>query len=171
MRWFAGGLPRVAFVIISTLLIYASTLIGIRFGDRRALAQLNPFDFVVAVAFGSIVARTATSATPTYVEGLTALVTLLAAHRVLSIARRRSVRVRRVIDRPPVVLIRDGEIHEDAVAGADLTTSDLATLLREQGVRSVDEIELAVLEARGVVSVLRHGDTRIEPWLDCDTDT
>lgn len=68
--WLGGQVPRVLFVVVSTLLIYASTLIGIRLGERRALTQLNPFDFVVAVALGSIVARTATSRSPTYVEGL-----------------------------------------------------------------------------------------------------
>lgn len=165
--WLGATLPRVGFVVLSTLLIYASTLVAIRLGDRRALTQLNPFDFVVAVAMGSLVARTATSPQPSYVEGLAGLVTLLFGHLVFSQIRRRSDRVRRVVDRSPLVLVRDGEVRTEALVSADLTDTDLARLLRENGVRRVEDVELAVLETRGVLSVLPHGDGAIDDWLDC----
>jgi uncharacterized membrane protein YcaP (DUF421 family) len=165
--WLGTTLPRVGFIVLSTLLIYGSTLVGIRLGDRRALTQLNPFDFVVAVALGSLVARTATSPQPSYLEGLTGLVTLLVSHLVFSQVRRRYDGVRRIVDRPPLVLVRDGEVRTEALASADLTASDLARLLRENGVRRVEDVEVGILETRGVLSVLPHGDGRIDDWLNC----
>lgn len=165
-EWLISPFDTVLFVVISTLLIYVSTLAGLRLGDRRALTQLSPFDFVVAVALGSIVARTATTRTPTFLEGLAAIVTLLVTHRVFSLLRRHSRVIERLVDQPPVVLIRDGRVQEGALRRADFTEGDLTTMLREQGVRSIDDVALSVLETRGVVSVVMRGDRPIDDRLD-----
>lgn len=167
-EWMVSSLDRVLFVAVSTLLVYASTIIGLRLGDRRALTQLSPFDFVVAVALGSIVARTATTRVPTVVEGLAAIVALLVFHRLLSLLQLRSGLVRRMVEQPPIVLIRDGRVHDDALARADLTEGDLATLLREQGVPSIDDVRLSVMETRGVVSVISGVTGPIDRRLDVE---
>lgn len=163
--WLIDDWQTVGFVALSSALIYVSMIVGLRLGERRALTELTTYDFVVAVALGSIVGRTATTETPSYVQGLAALVTLLVVHRIISAARRRSGRLRLWTDGEPLLLVVDGAVRDDGLRRAQMTRADLAVALRERGVRRLDEIEAVVLEARGALSVIRRGDDPVDELL------
>lgn len=163
--WLVGPLPTVAFVAVSTVLMYCSTVAALRLDERRTLAQMSPFDFVVAVALGAIVARTATTPEPTYVQGLVAILALLLTHRLLGLLRARSARVSRVLEKPPVVLVSRGDIHRTALRDAHLVESDVLSMLRGHGVVRLQDVDLAVLESNGTVSVLRAGGEPVEKVL------
>ncbi|MDP8977683.1 MAG: DUF421 domain-containing protein [Actinomycetota bacterium] len=163
--WFVGSLPTVAFVAASTVLIYCSTIVVLRLDERRTLAQMSPFDFVVAVALGAIVARTATSPQPTYLQGLVAVVALLATHRLLGVCRARWEGVRRVLEKPPIVLVSRGAIHSASLRDAHLVESDVISMLRGQGVVRLEDVDLAMLEANGTLSVLCGGEHGVDDAL------
>jgi uncharacterized membrane protein YcaP (DUF421 family) len=155
-EWIFGSWRTIGFVAVSTVLIYVSVVLVLRLGERRTLAEMSGFDFAVTVAVGSIIGRVATAPEPSYVQGLAALVTLLAAHHVITYARARSPRVKRWVERPPRVLVRDGEIIHDALRREHITEDDLVRKLREHDVHSLTEVELVVLETKGGFSVLRR---------------
>jgi hypothetical protein len=96
--WTLGSWRTVGFVALSTLLIYVSVVVALRVGERRTLAEMSGFDFAVAVAVGSIIGRVSTARSPTYVQGLAALVTLLVSHYLITFARARSARLRLWLD-------------------------------------------------------------------------
>ncbi|MCA1682993.1 MAG: DUF421 domain-containing protein [Actinobacteria bacterium] len=156
-RWLVGPLGSLGFVALTAALMYLSTVLALRVGERRTIAEMSAFDFVVAVAIGAIVGRTVTSAEPTYLQGMTAIVTLLVTHHVVGILRRRFPAVRRAVEERPVVVVTDGRVHERAVAAVDLTMEDLAAKLRQRGIPRLEEVELAVLESDGRVSVITRG--------------
>jgi uncharacterized membrane protein YcaP (DUF421 family) len=152
--WLFGEWRSVGFVALSTMLIYLSVVIGVRLGERRTLTEMTAYDFAVAIALGSIIGRTATTADPSYVKGATAVAALLLCHHTLSLLRVRSAFLRRIIDRPPTDLVRDGQIIDGRLRRAHMTEMDLDMVLREHGLRSVDEAALVVLEPRGAFSVV-----------------
>ncbi|MFN2607902.1 MAG: DUF421 domain-containing protein [Acidimicrobiales bacterium] len=156
-RWLVGPLSSVGFVSLTAVLMYVSTVLALRVGERRTIAEMSTFDFVVAVALGAIVGRTVTTAEPTYLQGMAAIVTLLVAHHVVGALRRRWPAVRRVVEDRPVVLVVGGQVRADALASADFTEDDLAAKLRQGGVPRLEEVELAVLESNGAVSVITRG--------------
>ncbi len=163
--WLVGAVADPRFVALSTVLVYGSVLVGVRFGERRALTQLTTFDFAVTIALGAIIARTATSQEPSYLQGLTALVTLLACHRLLSLGRRRVPRLQRLLEGEPLLLVRDGTVLPDGLRRARMTEKDLATALREHGVLALAEVAAVVLETRGAISVIRRGDRPVDESL------
>ena len=163
--WLFGEWRSVGFVALSTVLIYASTVIGVRLSERRTMAQMSPFDFVVAVALGSIVGRTATAASPSYVQAATALVTLVVLHRFVGWLRTRSPGVSKVTDHPALVLIDRGRLVASGLDHAHLTEGDVWSVLREQGVRRLVDVDLLVLEGSGRFSVLRRQDDPIDDCL------
>lgn len=163
--WLVGPARTAGFVAVTTALVYASTVLALRFGERRTLAELSTFDFVVAVAVGAIVGRTATTENPTYLQGMVAIVTLLAAHHAVGALRRRWPRCRRFFEKPPVVLVEEGRVCGDALARTDMTIADVAAKLREQGVTRLDEVQLAVLEPGGGMSVLGRDGTALDDTL------
>ena len=95
-----GGAGGLGWVVVKAVLLFAVAVIGLRLGERRTLAQLGAFDFAVAVAIGSIIGRTVTASDTSFLTGAVALVTLLAAHRLVALARRHSPLVR-ALDHPP----------------------------------------------------------------------
>jgi uncharacterized membrane protein YcaP (DUF421 family) len=165
LDWIVGSWRTVGFVGASTVLIYLSVVLALRVGERRTLAEMSTFDFAVAVAVGSIIGRVSTTRSPTYVQGLAALVTLLLAHYLITLGRARSKRVRRWVERPPRVVLRDGQILPLELRREHLTEEDLMRKLREHDVHALDEVELVVVEARGGFSVLRRGPRPVEDRL------
>lgn len=106
---------------------------------------------------GAIVGRTATAADTSWLTGAAALVALIAAHDL--VARLRFVPwVRRLVDPPVRVLIRDGELDEANLKRCRLTHSDLDAILRQHGHRTPADVRLAVFETKGVVSVFDETD-------------
>jgi len=144
-----------AVVKTAALFITAATLF--RLTERRTLAEFAPFDWLAAVAAGAIVGRAATSGDTSWLSATAALISLLVTHAVL--ARLRFVpRIRRFIDPPLKVLIRDGHIDRRNLRQCGLTDSDLHAVLRQNGHRSPDSVHLAVFESKGAISVLRTDD-------------
>lgn len=160
--WLLGPARTVGFVVLSTALVYVSTVAALRLGERRTIAELSNFDFVVAIAIGAIVGRTATTRNPTYLQGMAAILALLAGHHAVGLARRRWPWCRHLFEKPPVVLVEGGQIRDRALDQADLTTADLAAKLRERGVTRLEDVELAVLEPNGHMSVVVRGDSPLD---------
>lgn len=143
----------------STLFITAALLF--RLAERRALAGFAPIDWIAAAAAGAIVGRAATATDTSWLSASVALGSLLITHAFM--ARLRFIPgMRRVIDPPARILIRDGKVIERNVRRCGLTQTDLRALLRQHGHRNPDRVQLALFEAKGVVSVLSADDAARE---------
>ena len=152
-----GGAGGLGWVAVKAVLLFAVAVVGLRLGERRTLAQLSAFDFTVAVAIGSIIGRTATAPSTSFATGAVALVTLLAVHRFVALARRHS-RVARAIDHPPRVLIARGRIQHRELAWAGLTSPDVYMLLRQHGVSDLSQVGYLLYEPRGRTTLIRAGE-------------
>jgi len=158
MSELVGGATSLGYVALKALLMFAITVVGLRLGERRTLAQLGAFDFAVAVAAGALIGRTATSEATSVATGSVALITLLVAHRLVTTGRRHGW-FAGLVDQPPRVLVAHGVVLNDELARAGLTTGDLYALLRERAVVSLDQVEYLIYENRGAVSLLRLGES------------
>lgn len=159
LEWLVGQWETLGSVALVTLAIYLTAVFAIRYLDRRALAQLSAFDFVVAVATGTIVGRTATTERPSWAQGAVALIVLLVAHRVLSRLRARSTNVYDLVERSPLLLVVDGRLQAAAMRQAHFTEADIYAELRGHGITDLAEVRIAMLEASGTVSVVRRSGT------------
>jgi uncharacterized membrane protein YcaP (DUF421 family) len=148
-----GGASGLGWVAVKAVLLFAVAIIGLRLGERRTLAQLNAFDFAVAVAVGAIIGRGATAPDTSFASSAIALVTFLVAHRVVAILRRHS-QVVRLIDHPPRVLIAHGELQGRELARAGLTAADVYALLREKGAGDLGRVGYLLYETRGTVTLI-----------------
>jgi hypothetical protein len=75
-----GGTDGLGWIAVKAVLMFTVTIVGLRLGERRTIAQLGAFDFAVAVAIGAIIGRTVTASSASFATGAVALVTLLIAH-------------------------------------------------------------------------------------------
>jgi uncharacterized membrane protein YcaP (DUF421 family) len=148
-------------VAAKTSALFVTAAILLRFNERRTLAEFAPFDWIAGVAAGAIVGRAATATDTSWLAATAGLICLLLAHAV--VARLRFVPViRKLIDPPLQVLIRDGRIDRRNVRRCGLTMADVDAVLRQHGFLSADQVRLAIFEAKGAISVLPVVDSRTQ---------
>src|SRR6478672_8165956 len=138
---------------VKTSALFLTATVVFRLTARRPVAEFAPFDWIAAVATGAIVGRAATATDTSWLAATAALISLLLMHTGL--ARLQFIpAVRKLIDPPLHVLIRDGCIDRRNLRRCGLTTADLQAALRQRGQCSADNVHLAVFEAKGAISIV-----------------
>ncbi|MFZ0834071.1 MAG: YetF domain-containing protein [Mycobacterium sp.] len=148
-----GDWHLAAFAALKALALFVTAATAFRFTQRRTLADFTPFDWVTAVAVGAIIGRTATAADTSVLVGAAALLTLMVAHAIVMRLRFRP-KLRRLLDPPLRVLVRDGEINDRNLRRNGLTRDDLDAALRQHGHLTPAGVGLAISEQNGSVTVL-----------------
>lgn len=146
------GWRPAAYAALKALALFITAATAFRLTLRRTIAEFTPFDWVTAVAVGAIVGRTATAPHTSWLTGSAALLALIAAHDIVARLRFRPW-VRRLVDPPVRVLIRDGQLDQRNLRRCGLTREDLDAILRQHGHWTPDEVRFALFETKGVVSV------------------
>lgn len=158
--------PRVGLVVLATVVMYLVLIGSVRLLGQRTLANMSSFDLGIAIALGAVVGRTSLLLDPTLLVGLVAMLTLFAIQ--ITLARlRRSRRIDRLLNRPPVLLMAGAQPLQENLAAAHVAEDELRQRLRLAGIRSVREVRCVILERNGMVSVVRHGE-QLDPWLFSD---
>ncbi len=151
-----GSPHDVWWVVVKTLLLYATAVVCFRVSERRTLAEMSAFDFVAAVAVGAIVGRVPNAHDAGYLAGAATLIAVLLAHRLVTRLRLRPL-FARLIDHPPRLLVADGRVLDAELRRTGLTRQDLYGLLRQHGIDELTSVRYVVFEQRGQVSVVRRG--------------
>jgi uncharacterized membrane protein YcaP (DUF421 family) len=154
------GLGREAtaltFVQISlrAVIVFAAALAIVRFGDRRFLSQKTAFDAVLGFILASMLAR-AVNGTAAFFPTLGGGLVLVMLHRGLAYWSRRSHVLGNLIKGHSDVVIRDGQIDEEAASRNRLSAHDLIEDVRLHGcVSQITDVALGVFERNGHVSVV-----------------
>jgi uncharacterized membrane protein YcaP (DUF421 family) len=126
---------------------------------HKQVAQLDFFDYVSGITIGSIGAELATELEKPYkplialaVYGLVSLILNLLAHKF--------ARTRKYINGTPTILMNDGKLYRKNLKQAKLDLSEFMLLCREQGYFDLDEIQTAIFEHNGKLSILPKAANR-----------
>jgi uncharacterized membrane protein YcaP (DUF421 family) len=157
--WLTGQTGELAAVAGKAALMYATAVVGLRVAHRRTLAQWTAIDFAAAVAIGAVVGRTAVASGQSYLVGAVALVTLLAAHAVVTYGRLLPW-LAKAVDHRVRVLVDHGRLRPGQLRICGLTENDVVAKLREQGVRDLSELRYVLYETKGELTVVRERDPR-----------
>lgn len=128
---------------------------------RSTLGELSTFELLLYVTMGDLVQQAVTQQDFSLAGGLMAVSVFALLTTLLSWVQWRFPRTRAVVNGTPVAVVRDGQVLE-ATRQHRLSDSDLRATARQQGIRDLTEVELAVLEADGKVSFFtrRRGQDR-----------
>lgn len=143
-------------IALRTGAIYAALLLGVRLAGKRQIAQLTPFDLVVLLLLSNAVQNAMTGPDTSLSGGIVAAATLILLNVGVSQLRLRFPRFKRFVEGVPVALVVHGQIQHEALRHEQLTEDELLAALREHEASSVDQVELAMLEVDGSVSVIRN---------------
>src|SRR5947209_2476542 len=119
-----------------------------RAAQRRTLAQWTAIAYAAAVAVGAIIGRTSLASGQSVAEGAVALLTLLAAHRLLMFARFERL-FAKLVDHRVRVLVAHGKLRRSQLWICGLTENDVLAKLRQSGVRQLEELRYVLYETKG----------------------
>jgi uncharacterized membrane protein YcaP (DUF421 family) len=112
------------------------------------------FDYVNGITIGSIAAEMATSLEENFTQPLTAMIIYSLAAIILSWFSSKSIRARRLIEGPPLVLLNHGELYRENLKKAKIDVSEFLVQCRVSGYFDVSKLETAILESNGKISFL-----------------
>jgi uncharacterized membrane protein YcaP (DUF421 family) len=146
--------------LLRTVAIYAMALLFARLMERKLISQMTFFDFVVGVSLGSLAANAMIGAQRQAEATISALIILSLLSITLSYLNIKSLRIRKVINSEPVTLVQNGTIVEENMKNIRLTVNELMMKLREKNAFCLADVEFAIMETDGQMSVLPKADKK-----------
>lgn len=139
--------------IFRTILMYFIVYGAIRLMGKREIGKLSMFDLVVSIMLAEIAAFVIEDTNKPLFHGIVPMLTVLVVQIVMAFLSLKSRKLRLMIDGKPTVLISKGTLHRDEMRKQRYNLDDLLLQLREQNIDSIDEVEFAILETTGKLTV------------------
>jgi uncharacterized membrane protein YcaP (DUF421 family) len=146
-----SSLPEVA---LRTAIVYLFLVTAIRVSGKREVGQMSVLELIVVLIISDAVQNSMVGDNTSIWGGLVAVVVLLALDIVLREISRRSRRVRQAVEGEPRLLIRDGRLLSRAIDEEGIDAADVRQAIREHGLVQIEDVQLAVLETDGTISVI-----------------
>jgi uncharacterized membrane protein YcaP (DUF421 family) len=145
-------------LVLRATAIYAFLWIVTKGLGKRELAEMSPFELILLVTMGDLIQQGATQDDRSVTGAFIAVSTLAFWILLFSWLTYRSQRARNAFEGVPVVLVRDGELIEPMLRLERLTVDEIAEEARSQGIGSLRDVRVGILEADGGFSfVVRDG--------------
>lgn len=146
-------------VILCSLFSVISLFVITKFMGHKQVAQLDFFDYICGITIGSIAAELATELESPFVP-FVALITYGLVSLFLNALTRKFPRSRKYVNGSPTILVNDGKIYKENLKKAKLDLSEFLLLCRETGYFDLSEIQTAIFEHNGKLSILPKSEYR-----------
>ncbi|MGI6705245.1 MAG: YetF domain-containing protein [Clostridia bacterium] len=140
-------------VMIRSFISFFSLLILMRLMGKQQVAELTFFDYVVGITIGSIASTLSVQVNQNTTATLAGMTVWTVLPILLAYLSLKSVWIRKVVEGEATIVIANGRILEKNLKKIRLTIDDLVSQLRTQGVFSMTDVEFALFEANGRLSV------------------
>ncbi|MGB4427682.1 MAG: DUF421 domain-containing protein [Limnochordia bacterium] len=158
-------------VFVRTFIIYAVVVVLMRLMGKRQIGQLEPYELVVAVMIAELAAIPMEDKAIPLVHGLIPIFTLFFIQVCISYINMKSLWFRSFMDGSPSIVIRNGKIDIDELAKARYNINELLEQLRTKGYANIADVEFAILETSGNLSVIPKSQKRPLTPADLHIDT
>ena len=142
-------------LLVRIALSYIVLFILARIMGSKEISQMTFFNFVSAMAIGSIAANLVVSQNLSIRNGLIALIGWTIFTVVISVIDIKSKTARKVTTGNPVVVIKEGKIIKNAMRKSRLDLDSLSAMLRQKNVFSMADVDFAIFETNGKLSVMK----------------
>ncbi len=156
-------------IIVRSILIYLIVLLVFRLMGKRQLGQMQPFELVLTLIIADLATIPMAEVSVPVLHGVVPLLTLVVLHFVLTLISRSSHFFSKVISGKPVIIVNPKGIDYQAMKKLNLSTDDIFEALRECGYFSISQVQYAIMETNGKVSVMPKAD--FSPVTNADLKT
>lgn len=141
-------------IFVRAIILYVFVVITLRIMGKGELAEMQPFELVIILMIAELAALPMEDLGMPLLDGLVAISTLLLLQLLISFINLKSEKLRKIICGRPSLLINKGKINEKELRKLRISISDLVEQLRAKDYPSVSDVEFAVLETNGDLSVI-----------------
>lgn len=147
-------------LVIRTLILYAVVVTSMRIMGKRQIGELQPSELVVAIMISDLASVPMQAIDIPLLAGVIPVLTLIVAEVVMSFISLKSKTARRFITGEPSIIIYNGHVNEGELKRLRFNLNDLQEQLRIGGFPNLTDVEVAVLETNGQISIIPKKDAR-----------
>lgn len=142
------------------IILYILVLIVMRLMGKREIGQLQPFELAISIMIADLASIPMTDTGVPISNGIIPILGLLVMHLMISIINMKSIKAREIISGKPTILIYRGKIDEKALKKERFTINELEERLRGNNIFNLGDVEYAILETSGQVTVIQKPEKR-----------
>jgi len=159
-------------IVFKTFILYFFIVIVYRLMGKKEVGELSIIDLIVTILIAELAAICIENVESSIFISIVPIIVLVLIQISLSYISLKSEKIRNFIDGKPSVIIKNGKINFTLMTKLRYGLDDLLSQLRGKGIRSLDEVEYAILENSGTLSVFEKGkDYPMPIILDGEIDT
>ncbi|MBQ6817361.1 MAG: DUF421 domain-containing protein, partial [Bacilli bacterium] len=144
--------------VVRALLSLITLFLITKLLGKKQVSQLSVFDYVIGISIGNFAAEMTINVESQYMNGIVAVVVFGVVAYLISIWTMKSINIRRFFMGVPTPLIQNGKLMEKNLKRVKFDINDLLEECRSNGYFDISEIEYAIMEANGTLSILPKGD-------------
>ena len=153
IKWIEVFDTIVRALVSLTALFLITKLLG-----KKQVSQLSLFDYVIGISIGNFAAEMTINIESQYANGLTAILVFGIVAYLVSVLTMKSILLRRFFMGTPTILIQNGKLIEKNLKKVKFDINDLLEECRVSGYFDISQIEYALMEANGMLSILPKGE-------------
>ena len=143
-------------ILVRTAFFYFLIFIVYRMMGKREVGQLGIIDLIVSILIAELACISIENYDNNLMQSIIPIVTLLFLQVTLATLSLKLPKLRIFLDGNPSVIIKDGKVNYKEMIKQKYNLDDLMVQLREKGSRSIDEVEYAILESNGTLSIFKR---------------
>lgn len=141
-------------VCIRTILLYSLVVITMRLMGKRQIGELQPYEFVITIMISDLASLPMQDQRYPLLQGIVPIITLMFLKTLITQLELKLQSARNILDGSPCILIYNGKINYDGLIKQQLNLDELFEELRLAKCYNLDEIQYAILENSGQLSIL-----------------
>ncbi|CDD15983.1 MAG: DUF421 domain-containing protein [Clostridia bacterium] len=145
---------------IRSIILYIIVLVVMRLMGKREIGQLQPFELAISIMIADLASIPMSDSGIPITNGIIPILGLLVMHLIISIINMKSIKGRGIICGKPSILIYRGRIDEKVLKKERFTINELEERLRGNNIVNIGDVEYAILETNGQVTVIQKPDKR-----------
>jgi len=152
----SGSWTTIFHTLVIGTLAYVALIILLRISGKRTLSKWNAFDFIVTIAFGSILGMILLGEDTSLIQGIVGFGLLVILQLGVSWLSVNSEQMQALIKAKPTLLLYQGNMITETLKKERITQEDVLAAIRAQGISAVENVEAVVLETNGNFSVIEQ---------------
>lgn len=145
---------------VRSIILYVIVLVVMRLMGKREIGQLQPFELAIAIMIADLASVPMSEVGIPIINGIIPILSLLVMHLIISFINLKSIKMRQLICGKPSILIYRGEINEKVLIKERFTINELQERLRANNINNLADVEYAILETSGQVSIIQKPNKR-----------
>lgn len=142
------------------IVLYILVLVVMRLMGKREIGQLQPFELAISIMIADLATLPMAETGVPISNGIIPMLGLLVMHLIISMLNIKSTKAREIICGKPAILIYRGKIDEKALKKERFTINELEERLRDNNIFNIGDVEYAILETSGQVTVIPKPNKR-----------